>query len=114
MRRWGLFVVTGGCLLLPVISYAQDPLPNLSGESRPSVSRRYVPDETTAISIAEAILRPLIGEESVIAMRPYKARLDDAVWVVSSTLPRGGLLVMGMEVRINADTSEIISAYFTP
>ncbi len=46
-----------------------------------------VPDEATAIRIAEAILFPIYGEDKIISERPFKANLREGVWVVVGTLP---------------------------
>lgn len=46
----------------------------------------YVPDETTAVRIAEAVLSPIYGEEQIKNERPFKGRLVEGVWIVSGTL----------------------------
>jgi len=48
-----------------------------------------VPDEKTAISIAEAILYPIYGEETVKRERPFAAHLNNGVWTVIGYLPPG-------------------------
>ena len=46
----------------------------------------YVPDEATAIKIAEAIWLPFFGEK-IYSQKPYMVSLvDDNVWVVTGTL----------------------------
>jgi len=45
----------------------------------------FVPDATTAVKIAEAVLVPVYGEK-VLAERPFKARLDGDVWTIDGTL----------------------------
>ena len=43
-----------------------------------------VPDEETAIRIAEAVWLPIYGS------KPFKARLvNESIWVVNGTLPKG-------------------------
>ncbi|GAA0534712.1 hypothetical protein FHS83_003095 [Rhizomicrobium palustre] len=49
----------------------------------------FVPDERTAISVAEAILTPIYGSNKIRSERPFKAMLKGDVWVVSGSLPRG-------------------------
>lgn len=45
-----------------------------------------VPDETTAIRVAEAILIPIYGEKKVISERPYYARLSNGTWTVAGSI----------------------------
>jgi hypothetical protein len=42
----------------------------------------YVPDSTTAISLAEAVLLPIFGEQHIERARPFSADLKDDVWQV--------------------------------
>lgn len=53
-------------------------------------SEDYVPDENTAIKIAEAIWLPIYGEE-IFNNKPFRAKLSDngEVWIVKGTLPKG-------------------------
>ena len=51
--------------------------------------RGFVPDERTAIAVAEAILIPIYGAEKIRSERPFRAILRDKTWVVSGSLPRG-------------------------
>jgi len=47
----------------------------------------YVPDESTAKRIAEAVWCPIYGS-SVLNEKPYKAKIiGDSVWVVEGSLP---------------------------
>ena len=55
-----------------------------------------MPNEATAVAIAEAVLIPIYGAAEVAADRSYRARLTDGIWRVSGTLPpdrRGGTAV---------------------
>lgn len=45
----------------------------------------FVPDEKTAIKIAEAIWYPIYGDD-IYDEKPFKAELKDGVWVVRGTL----------------------------
>jgi len=52
-----------------------------------------VPDEGTAVKVAEAIFLPIFGEEEVTKFLPYHAQLKDGIWTVYGTLKpnsRGG------------------------
>jgi hypothetical protein len=61
------------------------------GESRPRLpAAGVVPDEQTAVKIAEAIFPPVFGAAEVGKWQPYHAQLDkDGVWTVYGTLPSG-------------------------
>lgn len=49
--------------------------------------RGFVPDEDTAIRIAEAVWLPLFGAH-LDTKRPFRAYLDNDVWHVMGSLPR--------------------------
>jgi hypothetical protein len=55
----------------------------------------YVPDASTAVSIAEAVLLPLYGSKVIRQERPFRAELrNDSVWVVhSGRYTKGGCYV---------------------
>jgi len=46
----------------------------------------FVPNSTTAVKIAEAVLIPVYGKEKIESERPFKATLENGVWTVSGTL----------------------------
>jgi hypothetical protein len=46
----------------------------------------FVPDSTTAVKIAEAVLTPVYGKKKVEAERPFNAKLENGVWTVNGTL----------------------------
>src|SRR5271157_6251259 len=46
----------------------------------------FVPDSTTAVKIAEAVLIPVYGKEKIESERPFKATLEHGVWTVNGTL----------------------------
>lgn len=56
------------------------------------VSHRYVPAEgfvptkETAIRIAVAVWEPIYGASQIAEQRPFKARLENGVWIVEGTL----------------------------
>jgi len=67
----------------------------------------FVPDERTAIAIAEAVLIPIYGEEHIKSERPFKATLKGGTWHIEGYLPEG--LVGGVaEVRISKADARII------
>jgi len=61
------------------------------GATRPKLPPQgVVPNEQTAIRIAEAIFEPVFGIEYSAKWQPYHAQLDKSdVWTVYGTLPRG-------------------------
>jgi hypothetical protein len=50
----------------------------------------FVPDESTAVRIGEAVAIAQYGEKAIAAERPFRARLKEDVWIVKGTLhPQG-------------------------
>ncbi len=50
----------------------------------------FVPNEETAIKIAESILVPIYGEQ-VLKKKPFIVKLDENIWSIKGTLPKGYL-----------------------
>lgn len=46
----------------------------------------YVPNSTTAVRIAEAVLVPVYGEKQIASERPLTATLKDGIWTVQGSL----------------------------
>lgn len=70
----------------------------------------FVPNDSTAIKIAEAIWHPIYGNE-IYEYLPFKAELiNGLVWKVSGTVPaeKGG----GPFIEINKNSCEIKRVYF--
>jgi hypothetical protein len=67
----------------------------------------FVPDEATAVHVAEAILIPIYGQSKVESERPFTAKLTGNVWTVTGHLPAG---VDGgvAEVRIDKRDSRVL------
>ena len=49
----------------------------------------FVPDEKTALRIAEAVLEPIYGQKQLNGERPFKATIENGLWTVQGTLPEG-------------------------
>jgi hypothetical protein len=49
----------------------------------------YVPDQKTAMQVAEAILVSVYGEGQVKAQEPFRVSLDGNIWTVKGALPHG-------------------------
>lgn len=67
----------------------------------------FVPNEATAIRIAEAVLFPIYGEKEIQSERPFKATLKDGVWTVKGTLAPG-LLGGTAIVRVSKSDGRIL------
>jgi hypothetical protein len=50
-------------------------------------AKGFVPDEKTAIAIAEAVLKPVYGDEHIRGEEPFHATLKGDVWTVDGYLP---------------------------
>jgi hypothetical protein len=67
----------------------------------------FVPDALTATAIAEAVLSPIYGRNSIVKQKPYNVSLKDEVWTVEGTLSKdrlGGTFA----VRIAKDSGAIL------
>ena len=62
-----------------------------SGEGNYMPPGGYVPDETTAITIAKAVWIPIYGRDEIESQAPFVATLKDGAWHVRGTLPEGYL-----------------------
>lgn len=82
-----------GVLLLCVVTcFAQSAKPPKYSAPLPNGA---VPDQKTAILIAEAVLAPVYGEK-VLNERPFTATLKDDTWYVLGTFHHGsGKLIAG-------------------
>lgn len=67
----------------------------------------FVPDEQTAIAIAEAVLVPIYGKQAIEAQKPYQITRTGDIWTVRGTLPRDRL---GGEflIEISKQTGQIM------
>jgi hypothetical protein len=73
---------------------------SLLGQSVPSLFERpggLVPDEQTAIKIAEAILFPIYGEKTIRSEKPYVVKLKDGKWRIEGSMPqsKSGEIILG-------------------
>ncbi len=83
-------------------------LPAASQEHSYKPRNGFVPDERTAIRIAEAVLSAIYGEKQIKSEEPFSAKLQNGVWTVSGTIAEG---VEGgvAEIKISKRTGTIIS-----
>jgi|SRR6185437_4216965 len=68
----------------------------------------FVPNETTAIAIAEAVLKPIYGDKQVESEKPYHAKLISGVWWVGGTLTTGRVGGVAI-VRISKKDARVLS-----
>ncbi|MDZ5645989.1 YbbC/YhhH family protein [Nitrospirillum sp. BR 11828] len=71
----------------------------------------YVPNEQTAIAVAEAVLIPVYGKAKIELEKPLTAKLEDGRWVVDGHLRQGWLSVnLGgtAHVVIDKQTGQIL------
>ncbi|SRR5581483_945539 len=73
----------------------------------------FVPSPDVAKAVAEAVLVPVYGKETIISERPFKATLKEDVWIISGSVPcenpPSGTVCPGgsAEVRISKKTGKI-------
>lgn len=73
----------------------------------------FVPNETVALAVAEAVLIPVYGKNTINNERPFKAMLHGNIWVVTGTVPcdgpPGAVCPGGAaEVRVSKKTGQIL------
>jgi hypothetical protein len=74
----------------------------------PTPKNGFIPDEHTAILVAEAILSPIYGEDNIKGERPFHATLTQGVWTVEGSLPPGWDGGVAM-IRIDQRTGAVLS-----
>jgi hypothetical protein len=63
----------------------------IDGRAHYSPSLGFIPDSVTAIAVAEALMRPIVGVGYLREQRPLGAALEGGVWVVRGSLPAGAI-----------------------
>lgn len=81
--------------------------------SKPIKSEDYIPDEVTAIKIAEAIWLPIYGNK-VLDKKPFRASLskDKCNWIVKGSVPKGELGGYPI-IEIRKSDSKVIRVFHT-
>jgi hypothetical protein len=74
-----------------------------------AATQPYVPDESVAVKIAEAVAIPIYGEKSVKSEQPFSATLEEGIWNVQGHF-KGGPHARGgvVEVKLRKSTGEIL------
>lgn len=103
MRIIALILILG--VVLSLCPYAHADVDVIENAYQPP--NGFVPDETTAIKIAEAVWLPIYGD-LIYDEKPFIVELTDRVWTVMGTQskerPLGGVAIC----QISQDTGEII------
>jgi hypothetical protein len=100
------------CSVLACLSKdnAEQSSTNAALNNNSNLTDDLVPDQQTAIKIAEAIWLPIYGEK-VLSEKPYAAELKNGVWFVNGTLKeeKGGVAY----IEINKKDCKILNVYHT-
>jgi hypothetical protein len=72
-----------------------------------AASAQYVPDERTAMRIAESVLVRRYGRDQIESEKPLRVTLHDTIWIVTGTLPPGHLGGVA-EIEINKADGRIM------
>jgi NTF2 fold immunity protein len=97
----GIFRLVAICLLAGIAS------PGLADDHNYVPARGLVPDEATAVAIAEAVLIPIYGQSRIAAQRPFATTLDNGQWTVIGQLKSGQAGGVGVVV-IDKTTGQIV------
>ncbi|MFT3739686.1 MAG: NTF2 fold immunity protein [Breznakibacter sp.] len=72
-----------------IIGFSQVKPPAANHSSKGYIPKSgFVPNDTTAIKIAEAVWLPIYGEK-IYNKKPFHARLCNDKWIVEGSLPSG-------------------------
>jgi len=71
-----------GIILLFVCQSGAEPYASLP-------TKGVIPDEATAVGVAQVIFLPVFGKEQTAKFQPYHAQLKGDVWTVYGTLEQG-------------------------
>jgi len=87
-RKLGMLVVVL-CLFSIAPLWSQQSYLDTKGYVPPE---GFVPNETTAIKVAQAVLETIYGKKDLDFVQPLKAELvNQTLWVVRGSLPKGTL-----------------------
>jgi hypothetical protein len=75
--------------LLTVLLVGLFALPVASQQHSYRPKNGFVPDEKTAIRIAEAVLTAIYGEKQIKSEEPFSAKLHNEVWTVEGAIAEG-------------------------
>jgi len=98
--RW----IAAACFAICVVGMGQN--------QGPTRANWKVPDEATAVKIAEAKLVSVYGKKQIESEQPLYAQLDENIWTVMGTFhcPVGKRCVGGIaEIKLSATDARILS-----
>jgi len=67
----------------------------------------FVPDERTAVRVAEVLLGRIYGESAIQSEKPFRATLTNGVWTVKGNVPEG-LHGGAAVIKISKKTCEVL------
>ncbi|MBK8342114.1 MAG: hypothetical protein IPL12_01605 [Bacteroidetes bacterium] len=71
-----------------------------------------VPDEQTAIKIAEAVWYPLYGDD-IYDEKPYNVILEDGFWIVTGSLPDSTWYGGTAYIKFKKSDCQVVNVYHT-
>src|SRR6185436_1096198 len=112
-----LILVMGAALGLS--SYSQNSFAAAKTPGGVSPHEDWVPDEETAIRIAEAVSRAQVGDKELAKIKPFKAELNGDTWMLKSRIGLGGDAngnngIRGIAITIHRNTGEILELLYYP
>lgn len=73
--------------------------------------RVMIPDEETAISVAEVYLFKTFGKEKIEEEQPYQIGKVDGYWIIKGTMPSKYILGGFFEMVINSKNGEVVRLF---
>lgn len=81
---------------------------SLKGERSIHPKNGFVPDESTAIQIAQAVATAQYGQKTIMKELPFRARLYGDTWIATGTLHPQGILGGTAVVKISKLSGRIL------
>lgn len=85
--------------------------PSASGRQLKLPEDGVIPDEITAVAVAQAVFRPVFGQEHTKEFLPYHAEFRDGVWTVYGTLKPPGARGGTPQLRINKRDGRVLEVW---
>lgn len=103
IRNWILLLLLTGILVFILQGNKVDPI-----QPHPDC----VPDEQTAIKIAEAIWYPLYGD-AIFEQKPYYVQLEDGFWIVTGSIPDTTFFGGTAYIKFQKSDCKVVNVYHT-
>lgn len=108
-------IITGGCSKKKWVSLEESQPQVFKYLSLKDTSNYYslgdrvmIPDEETAISVAEVYLFKTFGKEKIEEEQPYQIGKVDGYWIIKGTMPSKYILGGSFEMVINSKNGEVV------